>query len=104
MLPYAGAVAKFCDSLVLLCRPSSACTQQKRITSIQGALCLEHHKVVKPAHLQKLKQHDMVCTALLAPTRSSCNILLHIVFIILLLRLLLILAEDPGMSEAAAVA
>ncbi len=92
---WAEAVAKSCENSVLICRMSSACTQQKRITDRLGILCFEHHKVVFDISFAIPKahpQHDVVCTALLSPTSSSCSILLHFNSTIPVLMLLLFLA------------
>ena len=92
---WAEAVAKSCENSVLICRLSSTCTQQKRITDRLGILCFEHHKVVFDISFAIPKahpQHDVLCTALLSPTSSSCSILLHFNSTIPVLMLLLFLA------------
>jgi len=99
MLPWAGAFAKFCKIVVLLCRLSSACTQQKRIISRHGVLCFEHHKVSFDISCETLKahtQHEVDCTALLSTASSSCSILLHVNSTVPVLMLLLLLAGWPA--------
>jgi hypothetical protein len=75
--------------------------QQKRVISSNGIICFEHHKVsfdISCVILQTHAQQYIACTALLSQAKTSCSILLHTHFTILVFTLVLLLA---GCSQQA---